>query len=235
MIPIDINAKDNALTNAKLTALYEDNTVEFLKVWSEAFGELPPCRMNDFGIIDIHRYNTANGILFIGRETNGWSDEDYKSGCLFRNWMRDISQNGLEDRGHIKKHPNMWYNIGRWVMLLTEPGRPITDIADAKEEAISAIGNIAFTNVNKVRGKNTSRKEYYQLAQDPFVKSLLQKEIEIIKPKIIVACGTARPMFPLPESFSGELYIMPHPGARKNKTDMLVELNKQIRSQRRGK
>ena len=110
-----INAKDNALINARLRKEYEATTESFLKVWSESFRESPPFRMNEFGIIDIHKYDTDNGILFVGRETNGWDDEDYKNGCLFRNWMREISQNGLDDKGHIKQHPNMWYNIGRWI------------------------------------------------------------------------------------------------------------------------
>lgn len=227
-----INAKDNALINVRLRKEYEATTESFLKVWSESFRESPPFRMNEFGIIDIHKYDTDNGILFVGRETNGWDDEDYKNGCLFRNWMREISQNGLDDKGHIKQHPNMWYNIGRWIMLLTEPERPITDIAKAKDEAITAIGKIAFTNVNKVRGKNTSGKEYFQLANNPIVRELLKTEIEIVNPKIIVCCGTARSVFPLPDGFSGELYIMPHPGARKSKTDMLVDLNKQMRNQK---
>lgn len=230
-----INAKDNALINARLRNEYDATTENFLKLWSNAFDEKPPIRMNEFGIIDIHQYDTENGILFIGRETNGWDDEDYKNGCLFRDWMREISQDGLDGRGHIKHHPNMWYNIGRWIMLLTEPGRPITSIANAKKEAIAAIGKIAFTNVNKVRGRNSSGKEYFQLATDPFVKELLKKEIEIINPKTIVCCGTARPVFPLPDNFSGEFYVMPHPGARKSKTDMLVDLNKQMRNQKRGK
>jgi len=228
MIPIDINAKDNALTNARLTALYEENTAEFLREWSEAFGEKPPYRMNDFGIIDIHRYNTANGILFIGRETNGWSDEDFESDCLFRSWMHDISQNGLEGRGHIKKHPNMWYNIGRWAMLLQSPDTPIDDLAHAKDEAISALGTIAFTNINKVRGRNAIGKEYNRLAYAEVAHRLIREEVAIIKPKIIVCCGTWRPVADILSDYDGHIFFMPHPGARKSTKDMLQDLKKQI-------
>ena len=32
--------------------------------------------------------------------------------------------------------------------------------------SVHIIGNIAFTNINKVRGKNSSEKGYYQLAND---------------------------------------------------------------------
>ena len=233
MNSVNINKKENDLVNAKLRALYEEYTTDFLHRWMKIFNSPAPCRINEFGIIDVEKYDSDNGILFVGRETNGWSDEDYASGCLFRDWMCEITQEGLSG-GHIKQHPNMWYNIGRWIMLLTEQGRPITNIAEAKDEAISAIGKIAFTNVNKVRGRSSSGKEYFALANDSLVKELLKKEIEIINPKIIVCCGTARPVFPLPDNFSGELYVMPHPGARKNKINMLLELNKQMRIQERG-
>lgn len=227
-----INASENALINSQITALYEEYAEEFLNVWAKAFPddkEGKPCRINEFGIIDINKYDADNGILFIARETNNWENKDYANGCLFRSWMCEITQKGLSD-GHIKKHPNMWYNIGRWIMLLTEPERPIDNIANAKSEAIAAIGKIAFTNVNKVRGDNRSKKEYFKLSEEPLVKELIKKEIEIINPKIIVCCGTARPTFPLPDSFSGNLYIMPHPGARKSKTNMLLELKNEMQT-----
>lgn len=222
-----INAKDNALINAKLAALYEKNTTEFLRMWSDAFKETPPCRINEFGIIDIHRYNTTNGILFIGRETNGWSDEDYESGCLFRSWMREISQNGLKGRGHIKKHPNMWYNIGRWALLLQSPNMSIDDLVLRKEEAINAIGTIAFTNINKVRGRNAIGKEYNHLAYTEVVQQMIRDEISIIKPKVIVCCGTWRPVAEIVSDFEGKIIFMPHPGARKSTKKMLQDLKEQ--------
>ncbi len=224
----EINANDNALINAKLAALYKKNTTEFLKVWSDAFNDIPPCRINEFGIIDIHRYNTANGILFIGRETNGWSDEDYESGCLFRNWMREISQKGLEGRCHIRRHPNMWYNIGRWALLLQSPDTSIDDLARIKEEAINALGTIAFTNINKVRGKNAIGKEYNRLAYTEIAQQLIRDEIYIIKPEIIVCCGTWRPVAEILSDFDGRIFHMPHPGARKSTKAILQDLKEQI-------
>ena len=225
-----IKPNDNAIINAKLSALYEEYAEDFLKEWVLAFPddvEGPPCRINEFGIIDINNYDSDNGILFICRETNNWENKHFAEGVLFRNWMHDIACEGLANRGHITKHPNMWYNIGRWIMLLTEPERKPEEIVDVKSEAISAIGKIAFTNVNKVRGKKVSKKEYFKLASNPLVKELLRKEIEIINPKIIVCCGTARPSFPLPKSFTGEVYVMAHPGARTGNLQMLLELKQQ--------
>lgn len=97
---------NNALINAKLKALYDEYTPAFLSAWSDAFEEAAPCRMNEFGIIDIRCYDPENGVLFIGRETNGWDDKDYADGCLFREWLCDISRNGIQGRGHISKHLN---------------------------------------------------------------------------------------------------------------------------------
>lgn len=230
-----INVQENILINERLKKAYEDATPEMLKIWSEIYNQNPPLRMNEFGIIDVDKYDTDNGILFIGREINGWDDKDYEECCLFRDRMCDISRNGLSCRGHITQHPNMWYNIGRWAMFFSEPYYTLTQIADAKSEAISEIGKIAFTNVNKVRGGNVSGDEYFRFSEEPFVKNLLRTEIEIINPKIIVCCGTARPTFPLPDNFTGEFYVMPHPVARKRKIDMLVDLNKQRRKNKISK
>ena len=226
-----VNFKENEIINANLSALYMEYSEKILNEWAEAFPNDPegvPCRINEFGIIDVHKYDSSNGVLFIGRETNGWKNTDYASGCLFRDWMNDITRNGLVNLGHITQFPNMWYNIGRWAMLLGNPENSITDIAHAKAESISEIGNVAFTNVNKVRGFRSSGKEYFKLAQSPVTKELLRKEIEIIDPKIIVCCGTTRPVCPLPGNFKGALYVMPHPAARKSKLQMLLELKQQI-------
>ena len=137
---------NNAYINAKLKALYEQHTPEFLSAWEKAFKCSAPCRMNEFGIIDVHRYNADKAILFIGRETNGWSDEEYRDGCLFRDWMHDISLNGIKGRGHVSRHPNMWYNIGRWALLIQSPDTPIDEIVNAKEEAVKAWFACAFSS-----------------------------------------------------------------------------------------
>lgn len=218
----------NALINAKLKALYDEYTPAFLSAWSDAFEEAAPCRMNEFGIIDIRCYDPENGVLFIGRETNGWDDKDYADGCLFREWLCDISRNGIQGRGHISKHPNMWYNIGRWALLLQNPEVPIDSLAYLKEEAVDALGTIAFTNINKVRGKNKIGKEYYKLANTDVAKKLIQKEVDILKPKTVVACGTWWPAASLLSDCNCRMIRMNHPGARKSSRAMLQELKAQL-------
>lgn len=218
----------NSAINAKLRTEYLNATDEMLVEWGAAFGETPPCRINEFGIIDEERYDADHGILFICRETNGWSDKDYQSGCLFRGWMQDISRTGLEGRGHVQRHPNMWYNIGRWIALIHNPSVSFADVSGMRASAITEIGKIAYTNVNKVRGKEGIGKEYYQLAGTKVVGDMLKREIEIINPKIIVCCGTEYPVVDLIPNYSGKIIKMPHPGARKSTASMLQMLHSQL-------
>ena len=54
----------------------------------------------------------------------------------------------------------------------------LKNIANAKSEAIAAIGKIAFTNVNKVRSKARSQKEFFKRSEEPLVKALLKSEMQ---------------------------------------------------------
>lgn len=231
-----IDKSKNEIVNAQLKNEYEKRTSSFLKEWERAFEkevqnghvEKAPGRINEFGIIDIGRYDADNGILVICRETNGWKNEHYKNGRLFRDWLEGITKNGLPKGEHISKHPNMWYNLGRWIMLIENPDLSIEQLCMEKAEAIRAIGKIAFTNINKVRGKNKIGKEYHTIASADISMELLKKEIEIINPKIILCCGTARYVLPLLKDFSGRVIIMPHSGARKNTIRMLESLKEEL-------
>lgn len=227
-----INADVNREINKRLCLAYQSATAAFLEAWAKAFTkEVPPFRLNEFGIIDVSRYDADNGVLFICKETNGWSIEDFKNNCLFRGWMELISHNGLEGRGHIKRHPNMWYNLGRWITLIENPATPLDELVVMKESAIKAIGKVAFTNINKVYGKSTSREEYDQVAHSQIAGELLKKEIEIIKPKTVVCCGTAYHVLKIIPNYTGRIIRMPHPGARKGIKQMLVDLQYQLLNQ----
>lgn len=216
--------------NAQLSALYAENTAAFLAAWSAAFGETEtaPCRINTFGIIDPNRYHAEPGILFVGRETNGWSNRDYEQGLLFRDWLRDISQSGLQGKGHVTRHPNLWYNLGRWTLLLQNPRRSIEELTSLKAEALSALGSIAFTNINKVRGYHKSGREYAALADSSIAKALIQQELAILQPAIVVACGTGPWLASVLPDYRGKLLFMPHPAARKNSKVMLEQLKSQL-------
>lgn len=224
-----VNVKKNTEINEHLRSEYRSSTAAFLSEWAKAFAwDIPPCRINEFGIIDESKYDTDQGVLFICKETNGWRNEDYEKGTLFRSWMESITKNGFGGGDHISQHPNMWYNIGRWAMLIKDPNASLTEIAKMKSSAVSAIGNIAFTNINKVRGKESSKREYHQLAKSRIAGDILRKEIEIINPRLIVCCGTYYPVVDVVSEYTGKIIAMPHPGARKGTIQMLSDLHRQL-------
>lgn len=222
-----IDVARNNETNRKLSELYESYTQEFLKEYEVAFEKPAPPRINEFGIIDVEKYDTDNGILFVGKETNHWDDKDFLNGNLFRAWMQDISRNGLSGHGEtVEKHPTIWYNTGRWAEAILHPEKSADEISDMKHEALFSIGNIAITNINKVRGGNCSQKSYYKIAYSDVAGKVLRKEIEILKPKIIVTMGTFRPFCYHVQQLNifdngTTIITMPHASARKSKKEML--------------
>lgn len=220
-----IDAACNRGINARLSGLYEAYRASCLAAYTEAFRDPdPPPRINEFGIIDESRYDAGRGVLFVAKETNGWSNEDYAAGVLFRTWLRDMTEHGLS--GHAKRHPVMWYNIGRWAALLDDPSQNAEELA--REKTVEKIGTLAFTNINKVRGGNRSADSYWSLACAPVTGELLRMELTILRPKVIVCCGTRREFLYHVPDFHGLVIHMPHPGARIRTMTMLEQLAAQL-------
>ena len=218
-----IDRDRNRKINAALSTLYEKYSAAYLTAYIKAFrDENPPERINEFGIIDEERYDADNGILFVAKETNDWDNKDFQNGYFFRKWMNSITKQGLS--GHAKEFPLMWYNIGRWVSLLDNPSQSIPSLAEEKCDAIKKIGTIAFTNINKVRGKEQAKNEYASLAYHDMSGMLLREELSIIQPKMIVCCGTYYEFAYHVKDFNGPVIAMPHSGARKNTITMLEQL-----------
>lgn len=220
-----IDAAYNRGINARLSKLYEEYRAGCLAAYAEAFRDPdPPRRINEFGIVDERRYDSGRGVLFVAKETNGWSNEDYAAGVLFRTWLRNMTEHGLS--GHAKRHPAMWYNIGRWASLLDDPSQSLEALAS--EKTVEKIGTLAFTNINKVRGRSRSADSYWSLAYAPVTGELLRMELEILQPKVIVCCGTHREfLYHIPD-FDGLVIHMPHPGARIRTRAMLEQLAAQV-------
>lgn len=220
-----INIVRNQEINAQLSALYGKYTDSYLAAYISAFEDAdPPHRINEFGIIDEERYDADQGILFVAKETNGWSNEDYEAGVLFRTWLKNITQHGLS--GHVQRHPIMWYNIGRWASYINDPTQSIPELAE--KTPISEIGKLAFTNMNKVRGENQSVGPYWSLAYAEITGNLLREELAIIQPKMIVCCGTYNEFRHHIPDFPGPVIDMPHPGARIRTEKMLEQLASQL-------
>lgn len=220
-----IDLKENELINIKLNTLYKKFTPDFLEEWEKAFEKEAPPRINEFGVIDTEKYDADSGVLFIGKETNGW---DFSGGCLFRKWLEDITKDGFAKGSYVKKHPQIWYNVGRWSALMKYPDISVGELASLKGEVLPAIGNIAFTNINKVYGYKQSKDGYYRMASSGVAGEVLRQEIEIIKPKTVVCCGTGEIFLRHVKNYSGKVIFMPHPSARTNTEEMLAELKKQL-------
>lgn len=224
-----INVEKNRWINQALCSLYESYCECYLTAYRSVFNDpAPPKRINEFGIIDVNRYDADAGVLFIAKETNGWSNQDFESGCLFRSWVEDISKNGVAGKGHVQRHPGMWYNLGRWALYLNGPEQDINTIASYRKEALPALGTVAFTNLNKVRGWERSRKEYKELSGADISAQLLREELKLLCPKIVVCCGTAATFRNHVPAYSGTVINMPHPAARICPAEMLCHMATQL-------
>ena len=228
-----IDVEKNREINEKLKNLYASYTREFLKEYTAAFSsdKNPPDRINEFGIIDESLYDADCGILVIAKETNRW---DFDEGTLFRTWLQGISREGIKNKEHVSKHPTMWYNIIRWVTAIHNPKLPVNEIASMGSEAVEKLGTIAFTNINKVRGGAAAKKSYNQIAQSSVAIKVLKEEIAIIKPAIIVCCGIGayfdKYIKNEVQKLGCKIIYMPHPAARKNKTQMIDNVRSQLKN-----
>lgn len=226
-----IDAGRNEQVNEALSRLYEGYCQEYLAAYCHIFARKdtdPPYRINEFGIVDEKRYDTDAGTLFVARETNEWSNDDFKDGHLVRGWLEGISREGTQGKGHVHTYPRMWYNIGRWAMYLNGTERNIDRLAALKGQVLPALGTIAFTNLNKVRGRSSAGKEYRALAGAEISGRLLRAELELLRPKTVVCCGTVGYFHTHAPEFSGTVIQMPHPTARVGTKQMLRQLAWQL-------
>lgn len=235
-----MNKQENVRINNELKELYENNKDKHLKLWKEAYKYTnnSVTRLNEFGIIDVDKYVSDNGILVICRETNGedWYKNDFKGeNALFTDWMRGISNGTLL----LPSHPNIWYNTARYIM--TVQGNKKDALEFENKKLLPALGTVAFTNINKVGGGSNSGKAYWKMYNQPDVINLIVEEIKIIEPKYIILCDKYFAKFLTEESLvercpalkkcieNNRFFTVYHPAARMSKEKMLNELEKQIK------
>ena len=144
-----------------------------LDKWKTHYNELgiDPSRICRDGIFNDGEWKNANEkILFIMKEVNNWPDGDLKT--LF------------EDGPKYQ----MWHTISRWAGGILNNFPKFEEID--KESAIKEnIKKIASINLKKTSGGASSNMSIIN-AYAHMDKELLLEQIEEIKPKIIVACGT---------------------------------------------
>ena len=215
-----VNKIENIRKNNELRDLYIEKTKEFLS----ACGDESQNRINEFGIIDSDNYETDKGILFIGKETNGWGILGKET---FLDWINDIITGK-----QTTKRPQIWYNLGRWAKFIANPEMNKEDLISERKDALSGLSKIAFTNVNKVGGGNVSGSEFWKLAENKEVREILKKEIDILSPEVIVLCGLKRENIGLDDT-ALSIIEMPHPSARNiSKMEMIERLEVQMKKAR---
>lgn len=230
-----MSAEKNKQINNALSQLYHENTEAFLSEWKKHYGnDGAPDRINEFGIVDPDTYDPENGILFIAKETNGW---DFSEGITFIPWLFGIARScDFPESGIARKHPQVWYNIARWTKLILDPYTDQAALVKEKKKSLSSLKSIAFTNVSKVGGANSSRKAFWSLVEsmnneNSIVLEILKKEIEIISPKYIVLCGMKESYILKNIKTDAKILEMPHPSSRNvSKEMMLAILEKQLKA-----
>ena len=226
-----INVDKNKVLNKKLLDLYHQKTDAFLKEYKKAFSDdqNPPDQIGTFGIVDENWYDTDNGIFVILKETNGWSNEDFQTGNIYIDFVRAISEQGraVNDGREWEERVNMtmWYNLGRWITAIQNPQKSTNEIAGLYDEALKNLAAIAITNVNKIRGYESSGNTYLDMAQSDVAIDTIKEEIAILNPRTILFCGT---YWLFEDAYIKELakkgikiLDMWHPAARKSKGEMI--------------
>lgn len=226
-----MNREKNIVINDSLKHLYDEKSYEFIEAWKECYDikDNRPLKLSTFGIVDTDNYECGNGILFIGKETRGYQED-------FLSWLKTLAvKNKNIDKNNKTTHPQIWYNIGRWAKFINNPNADKKALLSEKETAFEGLQKIAFTNINKVYGNSSSKTAFWKLvvkknANNNIVADILNREIGIINPKIIVICGIG-----LTDTIgiktNAILIEMPHPSSRMKKADMLDLLEKKLREQ----
>ena len=224
-----IDIEKNKRINNDLSKLYEQVTEKTLEAYRNCFSEDddPPKRINEFGIIDVEQYDGDKGVLCVLKETAGWDNASYEKGDLFRSWMYNITKNGFESGSHVSRHPLIWYNLGRWIMLLNDPKMDIQELVYEKDKAREALATVAITNLNKVRGGSYSGDSYKKMIEEGIVLETLQEEIEALSPRYIICCGTADVVKKV-KNFVGKIIEMRHTTARIGAVKMLDRIKEHL-------
>jgi len=239
-------ANKNTEINRQLQILYENATPEFIKLYEKHFSDSSLPRINEFGIIDEDVYDADRGIMVVAKETNNWCNSDYENGYLFRTWLQDFTRKRKlpQERGHdgkkqhITRHPNMWYNLGRWIMYCEQLMDNIGDTCYEKyidagtPDILAALGRCAYTNVNKARGGSVSGKAFWAMLNDGgrLAIDLVLKEIAVIRPKVILFCGVDFKQYLDRDDKRVDIYTY-HPGARLSREFLLEHIRGQYLAQ----
>ena len=141
--------------------------------WEEHYGKIGICssRICKDGIVQPDKYkNEGLKILFVGKEVNDWPGGD----------MRSLAKEG-------PKYSYL-HNLARWAAGLLDQFPDFLKINN-RESLNAALRRVALINLKKTSGgsaANMTRIAAYAKND----KELLRKQIELIKPNVIVPLAT---------------------------------------------
>jgi len=140
--------------------------------WTEHYHRLniDPARICRDGIIDEHLFEKARRrILFVMKETDD-----------FRGDLREFLKDGPKTQ--------MWHATARWAAGLLGDFPPFDKI-DNEQAMRKSLTSIATINLKKASGgAQADMQKVNAYAQQD--QNLLRRQISLIKPDVIVACGT---------------------------------------------
>ncbi|WP_328190265.1 hypothetical protein [Marinobacter sp. OP 3.4] len=192
---------------------------ELMDAWEEEFPE--GRHFNHDGVISKDNWDSSRKkVLFVLKETN----KANQNVVAAINRAIEVKKSGWW-RGKVLRR------VGRWAYGLQNYDGVVPSLKDAKLNERSAVKSIAYINIRKTAGKaRTNRKTFDAHASE--YAYFVRRQVELIKPDIVVLCGTynqvKRYVFPEIKKVSERVHLNEgvvfinafHPAARR-KSSML--------------
>lgn len=123
------------------------------------------------------------GLLFVGRATNGWKNEDLKADVIFDEHSDERIFNRDDQMVWISRNDDEKYNTNRSAFL-----RTLRCIARAFYPNTDEVNYVAWTNVCKLAPEagNPNDKLYYLQLDD--AADIFRAEVETLSPKFVIMC-----------------------------------------------
>lgn len=187
---------------------------KLMDAWAEAFPE--GWHFNHDGVISKENWDSSGTkVLFVLKETNKAKQNVVTA--IHR--AIEVKKSGWW-RGKVLRR------VGRWAYGLQNYDGVVPPLKDAKLNEKNAIKSIAYINIRKTSGGVRTNKKPFDAHASEFAP-FIRKQVELIKPDVVVLCGTynqvKRYVFPELKKVSERVHVNEdvvfinafHPAARK--------------------
>lgn len=137
--------------------------------------------------------DTSPDLLFLlkeandGRNSAGGYNPDFADGFDF------VSHARCDAQGQAGKRPIHWDNLCYWTRAYQDAVKkePHYFTDDVVKNSGGLLGEISLVNIKKVPGGSMADGDYLlSTVTNPVCAALVRNEISLIKPKVVVCCGT---------------------------------------------